>query len=191
MDAMDAMDVEGNLSTLGFSAARWVRVGVIVSALSGLLAAGAVGQEPAPAEEAQAGATLLAAASGGHLEEVELLLGNGAPADARNEQGETPLMLAALYAHPRVVEALLEAGAHVDAVSLDGSTPLLQAVVGAGEQREEAPELLPVYRRIVEVLLGAGADVGAEDGFGYTALDNARAYELPGLVEVLEKAARW
>ena len=51
------------------------------------------------------------AATGGHLEIIQLLLDNYAYIDAESPNGSTPLMMAAHYGTPAAVKLLLEAGA--------------------------------------------------------------------------------
>jgi hypothetical protein len=51
------------------------------------------------------------AATGGHLEIMQLLLDNYAFIDAESPNGTTPLMMAAQYGTPAAVKLLLEAGA--------------------------------------------------------------------------------
>ncbi len=53
------------------------------------------------------------AATGGHLELMELLLEHHAFIDAESPNGSTPLMMAAMYGSPQSVRLLLEAGADV------------------------------------------------------------------------------
>ena len=51
------------------------------------------------------------AASGGHVEVVQLLLGHAAYIDAESPNKTTPLMMAAMYGNPQTVELLLAEGA--------------------------------------------------------------------------------
>ncbi len=51
------------------------------------------------------------AATGGHLQIMQLLLDNHAYIDAASPNGSTPLMMAAMYGTPSAVKLLLEAGA--------------------------------------------------------------------------------
>jgi ankyrin repeat protein len=51
------------------------------------------------------------AATGGHLEIIQLLLDNYAYIDAESPNGSTPLMMAAHYGTPAAVKLLLDAGA--------------------------------------------------------------------------------
>jgi ankyrin repeat protein len=53
------------------------------------------------------------AASGGHLEVIQLLLDNHAYIDAASPNGSTPLMMAAMYGTTAAVQLLLDAGADV------------------------------------------------------------------------------
>jgi uncharacterized protein len=64
------------------------------------------------------------AATGGHLDVMELLLENNAFIDAESPNGTTPLMMAAMYGTPQAVKLLLDAGADVAMVNKLGLTAL-------------------------------------------------------------------
>ena len=64
------------------------------------------------------------AATGGHLDVMELLLENNAFIDAESPNGTTPLMMAAMYGTPAAVKLLLDAGADVGMVNKLGLTAL-------------------------------------------------------------------
>ena len=85
--------------------------------------------------------------------------------------GWTPLHLAAFFGHADAVALLLDAGAAVAAVSRNSlkNTALHAAAAG----RHEAAALM---------LLTRGADPGAPDAAGYTALDIARQNNLAAVV---------
>lgn len=105
------------------------------------------------------------------------LLASGAsinqPVMVRNEQESLPLVRAAFYCQPEVVAYLIEAGGRVNAAPADGRTPLMSA----------AHAYYGNIARKIDVLLAAGANAGARDAEGRTALDyalaNRRVREFP------------
>ncbi|MFG1922206.1 ankyrin repeat domain-containing protein [Cryptosporangium sp. NPDC048952] len=104
---------------------------------------------------------------------TELLAGNvdaGLPANLTNDKGDTLLILAAYYDHPSTVSALVERGADVNRANDKGQTPLAAAVF----RRSKAN---------VRTLLDAGADPNAG---GPSALDTARFFDIPEMLELLE-----
>jgi len=103
---------------------------------------------------------LSAAAMGGQLEVVEILLLAGADVDQRTIFERAALHEAAAGSHEMTIALLLTHGAAVDARSHEGRTPLLIAT----DCTEEAA--LPCMRRLVD----AGANVDAADADGATAL---------------------
>jgi ankyrin repeat protein/thiol-disulfide isomerase/thioredoxin len=114
---------------------------------------------------------LLEAARGGHLDEVEALLRDGARVDARTDSFSTPLILAASTGNVAIVQALLKAGADVNARDgLNGTTALAQAARSGNV-------------RLVRTLLDAKAQVDLKDDVGRTALH--RAVD-SGNVEIIE-----
>jgi len=101
---------------------------------------------------------LIAAARGGHIDTVRLLLAKGAAPDRdAGVNGWTPLMHAIHKAQIGSVRALLEGGAKVNARSRSGLTALIMAA-GYG------------YTGIVRTLLDKGADPYAEMSDGTNAL---------------------
>ena len=80
------------------------------------------------------------------------------------------------------VRRVVRTGVDVDHVNDLGWTALLEAVVlGDGSGR---------YRRIVAILLDAGADQAITDSSGRTALDHARADGQDGVARILTRAVR-
>jgi ankyrin repeat protein len=67
---------------------------------------------------------LIAAASDGDANAVQVLLARGADVNAKTNNGQTALMLASGYRHLDVVQALLAAGADVNAKDSRGRTAL-------------------------------------------------------------------
>ena len=126
-----------------------------VATVAGVIACLAAGADPR-AQQAYSGRTPLhmAAVAGTTPEVIGILLSAGAGVNARATFGETPLQ-AALDTEgggePAVVEALLAFGADPNVRDSNDSTPLHRAAYNA------------VDARLVEVLIGAGADVRARD----------------------------
>eukprot|EP00607_Mallomonas_marina_P005949 CAMPEP_0182426634 /NCGR_PEP_ID=MMETSP1167-20130531/13146_1 /TAXON_ID=2988 /ORGANISM="Mallomonas Sp, Strain CCMP3275" /LENGTH=237 /DNA_ID=CAMNT_0024608223 /DNA_START=157 /DNA_END=870 /DNA_ORIENTATION=+ len=83
---------------------------------------------------------LMAAASGGRTETVEILVGAGANVDITDRNGVTALMCAVQRGHIDVVDLLLEAGARTDLLDNEGCNVYVCAA-RAG------------YRNIVQLLL--------------------------------------
>ncbi len=111
------------------------------------------------------------------VNDVRLLLAQGASPDARDEEQRTPLMLAAAEGHRELVQVLLEAGADPNLRDRDGWSALDVAVA----------------RKMIEIvwlLVQFGADVNASDDLGRSPLSRAllTASEPDPMVQVL---ARW
>jgi len=97
---------------------------------------------------------LHAAAEGGHIDMVNLLLANKADVNAKSNDGSTPLFFAA---NKEVAGLLLANHADVNARSNAGDTPLLAA---ASAGRVE----------VVDLLLTQGVDINTKNNNGETAL---------------------
>jgi uncharacterized protein len=82
----------------------------------------------------------------------------------------TLLLLATYYDHPSTVSALVSRGADVNRVNDRGQTPLAAAVFRRSKVN-------------VKTLLEAGADRNAG---GPSALDTARFFDIPEMLELLE-----
>ncbi len=93
---------------------------------------------------------LMAAAAGGHLPVVKLLVERGAKVNAAGDRGETALMRAVHHGYLPIVQYLIEKGADVNHKGIQGTTALHYA---AWSSRDE----------IVQCLLDHGADVNAAD----------------------------
>ena len=109
-------------------------------------------------------------ARGGETAALSAQVDAGLPVDLTNDKGDTLLLLAAYYDRPETVIALLERGADPSRVNDRGQTALAAAT----------------FRRStssVQALLAAGADPTAG---GPSAVDTARFFEYPDMVELLE-----
>ena len=119
----------------------------------------------------------------GHVETVEILLDAGADieADEINYVGGKPLHWASEHG-PSTVEVLLKRGAEVNSRNVkrgsdfEGVTPLIMNAT----QKNDCAE-------VTELLIAAGADIGAKDARGKTALQHAKEKGLKRVPEVLRK----
>jgi ankyrin repeat protein len=112
---------------------------------------------------------LMMAALGGDLEFVNLLIAKDAEV---NKKGWAPLHYAAANGHDDIVKVLLDHSAYVDAGSPNGTTPLMMAARGG-------------HVSTVKLLLDNGADLTVKNQIGMTALDFAKTYKEPDVVEGL------
>ncbi|HLG97401.1 MAG TPA: ankyrin repeat domain-containing protein [Bryobacteraceae bacterium] len=148
----------------------------------------AKGADPNTTDELGYTALTQAAGSSEHSAEmVKLLLDRGAKVNVVSgetveivKNGKirigriTPLMMAAVQADYRAVELLINAGAQVNATDIRGLTPLVLAV--ATDHADP---------RIVQLLLVKGADPKIKSVDGETALDWARKYRNPEVLQAL------
>jgi len=100
---------------------------------------------------------LIAAAGGGDLARISVLLKQGANVNGRDPQGRTPVMAATYGRHARAVEALIRAGADVNPRDQMLNNPFLYA---------GAEGLLD----ILKLAAAAGADPRLTNRYGGTAL---------------------
>ncbi len=110
----------------------------------------------------------------GVTDELASFVDAGLPPNLTNDSGDTLLTLAAYHAHPATVRMLLDRGADVTRVNDRGQTALGAAV----------------FRRSVEVttaLLAQGAD---PDLGSPSAVEVARFFELPEMLDLLQERAR-
>lgn len=108
----------------------------------------------------------------GAADELSAQVDAGLPVNLTNGKGDTLLMLAAYRPHPATVQALLDRGADAARINDRGQTAL-----GAAAFRQS--------REAVEALLAAGADPGLGQP---SAIEVARFFDLPEMVELLERA---
>ncbi|WP_345814094.1 ankyrin repeat domain-containing protein [Paraburkholderia sp. PREW-6R] len=112
---------------------------------------------------------MMMAALNGDIDFVNQLIAKDAEV---NKKGWAPLHYAAANGHDDIVKLLLDHSAYVDAGSPNGTTPLMMAARGG-------------HVSTVKLLLDNGADLTVENQIGMTALDFAKAYKEPDVVEGL------
>nr|WP_116116927.1 ankyrin repeat domain-containing protein [Paraburkholderia sp. BL6669N2] len=112
---------------------------------------------------------MMMAALNGDLDFVNLLIAKDAEV---NKKGWAPLHYAAANGHDDIVKVLLDHSAYVDAGSPNGTTPLMMAARGG-------------HVSTVKLLLDNGADLTVKNQIGLTALDFAKTYKEPDVVEGL------
>ncbi|KAK1238953.1 hypothetical protein MKX08_006014 [Trichoderma sp. CBMAI-0020] len=134
---------------------------------------------------------------------VEVLLNNGLSCDMRDAEGHQPLHIAAKHGNRGTVRLLIEAGAAIDSIATSGGTPLLIAI--QAENRSVCESLLelnahpdiadddgltPVFLaceldayEVVRLLLQYGADIGAINPGGQTALH--KSVRSPKMMNIL------
>ena len=114
---------------------------------------------------------LWAAALGGHLDVVELLIERNAEVDGRILSNATPLRAAAFHGYLDIVSCLVEHGADVNAGQSFGSTPLMITCYNG-------------HMNVVTYLVEHGANIHLQDKNGDTCLHCAAEN---GHVEVVSK----
>ncbi|WP_144153569.1 ankyrin repeat domain-containing protein [Paraburkholderia sp. BCC1885] len=112
---------------------------------------------------------MMLAALNGDMDMVQLLISKDAEV---NKKGWTPLHYAAANGHDDIVKLLLDHSAYVDAGSPNGTTPLMMAARGG-------------HVSTVKLLLDNGADLNVKNQIGMNALDFAKQYKEPDVVEGL------
>lgn len=170
--------------------------------------AGKPGFIDAPSEE---GVTpLVAAASEGQLECVQLLIDAKADVNGKDKDKTSALMAASARGHLEVVKALLAAGAEINAQNNDGHTALMFAYngknqvetlwerynqfVAEGEGEDDSgtmgiiKEAMESHTALVDLLLKSGADAKIKDKEGHVAKDFD--FHPDTDAEILEKQAR-
>jgi ankyrin repeat protein len=134
-------------------------------------------------KQLRADPSLCDAASVGDRRKLKRLLTGGVDPNSSDEDGTTALMAAAFAGQSDAVRELLEAGADPNAQDVSGMTALMHCAMANGEL--ELGEIHPIFREIVQLLLGYGADVLLEDEDGLTAMDHAESYDSGDLAELL------
>jgi len=114
---------------------------------------------------------LMMASTFNFLEEVDLLIKNGADVNIQdNKYGGTALMAAAENNFIEIVKLLVKAGAKINATQNKGGTALMGAVKCNSYE-------------VVEFLIENGADVNATDNMGWTAKNYANNSKMRELIE--------
>ncbi|WP_407671197.1 ankyrin repeat domain-containing protein [Paraburkholderia phymatum] len=112
---------------------------------------------------------MMMAALVGDFNIVKLLIAKDAEV---NKKGWAPLHYAAANGHDDIVKLLLDHDAYIDTGSPNGTTPLMMAARGG-------------HVSTVKLLLDSGADLNVKNQLGLTALDFAKQYKEPDVVEGL------
>jgi uncharacterized protein len=112
---------------------------------------------------------MMMASLNGDIEIVKALITKDAEV---NKKGWAPLHYAAANGNDEIVKLLLDHSAYVDAGSPNGTTPLMMAARGG-------------HISTVKILLDNGADLNVKNQIGLNALDFAKQYKEPDVVEGL------
>src|SRR6266702_4594343 len=112
---------------------------------------------------------MMMAALNGDIDFVKQLIAKDAEV---NKKGWAPLHYAAANGNDDIVKLLLDHDAYIDAGSPNGTTPLMMASRGG-------------HVSTVKLLLDSGADLNVKNQLGLTALDFAKQYKEPDVVEGL------
>jgi ankyrin repeat protein len=112
---------------------------------------------------------MMLAALNGDVNLVQLLISKDAEV---NKKGWAPLHYAASNGQDEVAKLLIDHSAYIDAGSPNGTTPLMMAARGN-------------HITTVKLLLDEGADATIKNQLGLTALDFAKRYRAPDVVEGL------
>jgi ankyrin repeat protein len=157
--------------------------------------------------QAKKNRALFEAAKKGDVEQVKLLIAEGADINASMGDSTgpwTPLLHAASAGQAQVVKLLLQQGAKVDTGDLYGYTPLfyalwsrdeesVKAIISAGADTNKRPsenDLPPLFYAVwenykigIKILIDAEANVNIEDDDGWTPL---RYAALEGIQDIVE-----
>ena len=112
---------------------------------------------------------MMMASLNGDINIVQTLIAKDAEV---NKKGWAPLHYAAANGNDDIVKLLLDHSAYVDAGSPNGTTPLMMAARGG-------------HVSTVKLLLDNGADLNVKNQIGMNALDFAKQYKEPDVVEGL------
>lgn len=129
-----------------------------------MLESGAKPDRPSVRGGSERETALMAAAAGGHVEVLQLLLQWGADPNAVDSLGRTALVYGIVAAQPEAVRILLQTGARPNTADRNRRTPLMEAVSADSPRRRE------VEGRLVELLAARGAQVNATAEDGWTPL---------------------
>jgi ankyrin repeat protein len=116
-------------------------------------------------EDSRGRTPLHRAAQEGKVGAMQLLLDRKAKINAQSGDGSTPLLGAVTYGRVAAVNLLLRRGADVDLADAQGSTPLMIAAEGTAYLPNNAP--------MIATLIGAHANVNAQDSRGRTPIYRA------------------
>uniref|UniRef100_A0A3Q2P2S6 Ankyrin repeat domain 52 n=1 Tax=Fundulus heteroclitus TaxID=8078 RepID=A0A3Q2P2S6_FUNHE len=128
---------------------------------------------------------LHAAASGGNVECLNLLINNGAELDIKDDLGRSPLHYAAANGNSQCTISLVRAGAEVNEADLTGCSPLHYAAAShtfSGKSKQKYLLKLKevffflFYFRCLDFLLDNGANPTLKNSMGYSAVHYAAAY---------------
>jgi ankyrin repeat protein len=134
---------------------------------------------PAPSrpDASDPAVALREAAGRGDTAAVRTLLGQGTPVDVRDDRGATALVRAAYGNHVDVAALLVQAGADVD---LQDDTRQSAYLIATSEVGDDP--------RLLDLTLGAGADVDAKDSYDGTGLIRAAERAHVAIVQRLLQA---
>lgn len=125
---------------------------------------------------------LMVAATGGHERCAEILLSKGANIEARNKKESTPLIIAACFGKYNIVALLIKWNADVNALDAMQVSALIWAVAKDDYYPKDQNT---DWTRVINLLLGAGADINQQDKKGQTALSTAAINNSYHLIELL------
>jgi ankyrin repeat protein len=111
----------------------------------------------------------------GQAATIACLIRAGADPNATDKSGVTPIHRAVRTRSAAAVEALLAGGAEPRCRNASGATPLHLAVQNTGASNSGTAHAIDQQRRIIELLLEAGARPQDKDGNGKAVLDAAKA----------------
>ena len=122
----------------------------------------------------------LYAGARGHQQILLMTLAHGADLRSTNRYGGTALIPACERGHVETVRTLIHAGVDVNHVNRLGWTGLLEAIILSDGG--------PRHQQIVQLLIGAKADVNLADKDGVTPLAHAKQRGYTAMVRTLEAA---